>query len=144
MAGTMVDTRAPRTGPFAVVQPRARPGSAPSPEAAQVPQAAHVMPGAAAHPDPWVGRFIAITDYVIAKVPAAGGGGRGMGVAVAVLYLFVVVHAAGFVAHLVGDGTVKARAARTDCHVVWLVMRAVADDRGEPPPPFDPLACEAR
>lgn len=89
--------------------------------------------------DPWVGRLTAVADHVIGQMPAGSGGGRT--VAIAVLYLLVVVHAAAFGAHLVSDGTTKAKADRTECLVEWLVERAVAEDQAKPPPPFSPLSC---
>ena len=102
-----------------------------------------LRPNAATEPvvyaDPWIGRLTAVADHVMGQMPAGSGGGRT--VAIAILYLLVVVHAAAFGAHLVGDGSVKAKAARTECLVEWLVERAVADDQGKPPPPFSPLSC---
>lgn len=67
--------------------------------------------------------------------------GKGPTGHVRLLWLAVGALTAAFGAHLVGDGTVKAKASRTECLVEFLVERELARDRGEPPPPFSPLAC---
>ena len=53
--------------------------------------------------------------------------------------------------HMVGDGTLRsqldataAKVDRTDCDVRWLVRRALAEDRGQPVPPYSPEDCESR
>lgn len=53
----------------------------------------------------------------------------------------IIALAAAFAMHIVGDGTVRANAERTECLVEWLVNRAVAEDQGQPPPQLSPLAC---
>lgn len=53
--------------------------------------------------------------------------------------------------HMVGDGTLRSqleatagKVDRTDCDVRWLVRRALAEDRGQPVPPYSPEDCESR
>jgi hypothetical protein len=60
--------------------------------------------------------------------------------------------------HMMGDGTLRtqlhetavkveataAKVNRTDCDVRWLVRRALAEDRGQPVPPYSPEDCESR
>lgn len=96
--------------------------------------------------DPWIGRILTVADYTIeklseSKATGGDGGSRWVTVGLAVLYLLVVVHAAAFGMHLVGDGTVRKKTDRTECLVEWLVERSVAEDRGEPKPSFSPLGC---
>jgi hypothetical protein len=60
---------------------------------------------------------------------------------IAALWIVVAGLTVGLVVHIAGDESLRAKVDRTECHVEWLVERAVAEDRGEPPPPFSPLAC---
>jgi hypothetical protein len=62
-------------------------------------------------------------------------------IAVAALGIVVVMLGGAFGVHLLGDESTRARTARTECHVDWLVRRAVAEDAGLPPPSFSPLEC---
>mgnify|MGYP003406262659 CR=1 FL=1 len=100
---------------------------------------------AKAQPEPLPG-WVVIVDHVLDRLPGAAqrlgviklgpGGGH-------IIALWIVLGAGivGGVVHVMGDGTLRAKVDRTECHVEWLVERAVAEDRGEPPPPFSPLAC---
>jgi hypothetical protein len=92
--------------------------------------------------------WVPIVDHVLAQLPTvvpavAGnlklspGGGH-----IVALWIVVAAMAVGGVLHVLGDGTLRDKVDRTECHVEWLVERAVAEDRGQPPPPFSPLACD--
>jgi hypothetical protein len=89
--------------------------------------------------------WLLVADHVIDRLPSVaaklGPLRSGLGAHVAMLWIVVAVLAVGSVYHLIGDGTLRDKVERTECHVEWLVEREVARDRGEPPPPFSPLAC---
>lgn len=99
--------------------------------------------------------WMPVVDHVLDRLPAiaSGLGGSikksGMGGHIVALWITVGALAVGLVVHVAGDGSLRskvdrteAKVDRTECHVEWLVERAVAEDRGEPAPPFSPLACD--
>lgn len=81
--------------------------------------------------------FAAGAPAVVEKLGKTGG----QWVAIGMLTIVVGGLSAAFGLHLLGDGTLRAKVDRTECHVEWLVEREVAKDRGEPLPAFHPLAC---
>lgn len=84
--------------------------------------------------------WVAVADHVIDRLPAitAKLGGVGPGGHTLLQWVAIVALAVGLVMHVVGDGTVREEAKKTNRLVEWLVRRAIAEDNGEPPPPFDP------
>ena len=74
-------------------------------------------------------------------LPAVGSKLGTPGPHIAALWLVFVGLTTAFVLHMLGDGTLRDQVQRTECHVEWLVERAVAEDRGLPAPQFTPLAC---
>jgi hypothetical protein len=88
--------------------------------------------------------FAAVAREFAERAPAVAeklGKSGGQWVAIGFLTTGLIGLGTMFVAHLVGDGTLRAKVNRTECHVEWLVEREVAKDRGEPLPAFHPLAC---
>jgi hypothetical protein len=87
--------------------------------------------------------WVTVADHVLDRLPAISSKLRLAGPGGHIVALWIVVGAVtvALVSHLVGDGTVRSTAKRSECLVEWLVERAVAEDRGEPPPPFSPLGC---
>jgi hypothetical protein len=89
--------------------------------------------------------WLLVADHVIDRLPAIaaklGPIKGGLGAHVLLLWLAVAAAYVGGVLHVMGDGSLRAKVERTECHVTWLVERAVAEDRGEPAPPFSPLGC---
>ncbi len=101
------------------------------------------------HGGPPAPSWVPVVDHVLDRLPAliptvAAKLGKGPGGHVVALWIVVASMAAGMALHIVGDGTLRAQLGRTECHVEWLVSREIARDRGEPPPPFSPLACSGR
>jgi hypothetical protein len=89
--------------------------------------------------------WILVADHIIDRLPTVAGrlGAIKLGPGGHILALWIVLGAAivGGVMHIIGDGSLRSKVDRTECHVEWLVERAVAEDRGEPAPPFSPLGC---
>lgn len=89
-----------------------------------------------------VPEWLTVVDHIVDRLPDASrkiGATRFPGGHVLVLWVIVAALAVGFVAHVVGDGTVKAKADRTEELVEWLVRRAIAEDAGKEPPPYPVL-----
>jgi len=70
---------------------------------------------------------------------------------IVLLWITVAALVLGGTLHLLSDGTLRAQVEataakvdRTDCDVRWLVRRALAEDRGQPVPPYSPEDCESR
>ena len=97
--------------------------------------------------------WVAVVDHVFDRLPTVAGrlsklGPISPGGHIIALWIVVAVAICGGVFHVMGDGTLRAKVERTEakvdrteCYVEWLVERAVAEDRGEPPPPFSPQGC---
>jgi hypothetical protein len=77
-----------------------------------------------------------VMPAVVAKVKRSGPSGH-----IAAQWVVLGALTIAFALHVLGDGSLRSKVDRTECHVEWLVERAVAEDRGEPPPPFSPLSC---
>ena len=71
----------------------------------------------------------AVTREALGALVKAGGSGRGQWAAIVAL-------AAALAVHIVGDGTVRTKVDRMERIVEWLGARAIAEDRGDPPPPY--------
>jgi len=103
-----------------------------------------VSPSSSPHVPAWVpvvdhviDRFgTSVLPAIATRIKRSGPDGH-----IAVLWCAFGALTLGFVLHVLGDGTLRAKVDRTECHVNYLVERAIAEDRGEPPPPFSPLAC---
>lgn len=93
--------------------------------------------------------WIMVADHVLDRLPTVAGRlgalklGPGGGHIVA-LWIVLATGIVGGVVHVIGDGSLRAKVDRTECRVEWLVERAVAQDLGQPAPPFSPLACDHR
>lgn len=72
----------------------------------------------------------------LSKPPEPGQRRGVLWLAVGFLGMLVVVQAAAFGMHVVGDGTVREEARTTKVLVVWLVRCEHARQRGEDPPQF--------
>lgn len=89
--------------------------------------------------------------YLPAFAAVAGPAARGPWPHIVLLWIVVAGLVVGGAAHLVADGTLRAqlddtaaKVDRTDCDVRWLVRRALAEDRGQPAPPYSPEDCNPR
>lgn len=71
-------------------------------------------------------------------------GTSGLWAAVIFLAASQGVQVAAFLLHLQGDGTLRNQVDRTECHVDYLVDRALATDRGDPPPQYQPRSCDRK
>lgn len=89
----------------------------------------------------WVRIADHVFDRVADRLPGMAdriGKGGPIGPLIHIVLLWVIVFGlvSAFAVHIVGDGLVREKTDRTERLVEWLVMRALAEDRNEPPPPY--------
>jgi hypothetical protein len=90
--------------------------------------------------EPKIAQWLAIAEHVAVRFPGIAtklspGPGGPSGHIIA-LWIVLAATVVALASHIVGEGTVRAKLDRMEKIVEWLGKRAIAEDRGAPPPEY--------